>query len=75
MSVQLYLGDCLEVMKSMPDKSVDAVITDPPYNVGLDYSSIDDNRPDYMEWCRKLNGALQKRRNSRNWSWSNADHL
>ena len=31
MSVQLYLGDCLEVMKSMPDKSVDAVITDPPY--------------------------------------------
>ena len=33
MSVQLYLGDCLEVMKSMPDKSVDAVITDPPYKV------------------------------------------
>jgi len=34
MSVQLYLGDCLEVMKSMPDKSVDAVITDPPYGLG-----------------------------------------
>lgn len=31
MSVQLYLGDCLEVMKSMPDKSVDAIITDLPY--------------------------------------------
>jgi DNA modification methylase len=31
MSVELHLGDCLEVMKSMPDKSVDAVITDPPY--------------------------------------------
>ncbi len=29
--VTLHLGDCLEVMKSMPDKSVDAVITDPPY--------------------------------------------
>jgi late competence protein required for DNA uptake (superfamily II DNA/RNA helicase) len=26
----LYLGDCLDVMKDMPDKSVDAVITDPP---------------------------------------------
>ena len=24
-------GDCLEVMKSIPDKSVDAIITDPPY--------------------------------------------
>ena len=33
MSVQLYLGDCLQVMKSMPDKSVDAIITDPPYGI------------------------------------------
>ena len=31
MNVQLHLGDCLEVMRSMPDKSVDAVITDPQY--------------------------------------------
>jgi site-specific DNA-methyltransferase (adenine-specific) len=31
MTVELILGDCLEVMRSMPDKSVDAVITDPPY--------------------------------------------
>ena len=35
MNVQLHLGDCLEVMKTMPDKSVDAVITDPPYGFGL----------------------------------------
>ncbi len=31
MTVELLLGDCLEIMKSMPDKSVDAVITDLPY--------------------------------------------
>jgi len=31
MSVELHLGDCLEVMRSMPDKSVDAIITDLPY--------------------------------------------
>ena len=36
MSVELHLGDCLEVMRSMPDKSVDAVITDPPYGMNLD---------------------------------------
>jgi len=29
--VDLRLGDCLEVMKSIPDGSVDAIITDPPY--------------------------------------------
>jgi len=29
----LYCGDCLEIMKLMPDKSVDLVLTDPPYGV------------------------------------------
>lgn len=29
--VTLYHGDCLEVMKQIPDGSVNAVITDPPY--------------------------------------------
>ena len=36
MTVELHLGDCLEYMKTMPDKSVDAVITDPPYGIGED---------------------------------------
>lgn len=31
MQSKLYKGDCLEVMKQIPDGSVDAVITDPPY--------------------------------------------
>ena len=29
--VKLYLGDCLEILPTLPDNSVDAVITDPPY--------------------------------------------
>lgn len=24
-------GDCLELMKNIPDKSIDLVVTDPPY--------------------------------------------
>lgn len=31
--VTLYHGDCLEIMRTLPDKSVDAVITDPPYAI------------------------------------------
>jgi len=34
-TVELHLGDCLEFMRAMPDKSVDAVITDPPYGVDI----------------------------------------
>lgn len=33
MSVQLYLGDCLEVMRSLPGNSIDTCITDPPYHL------------------------------------------
>lgn len=31
--MQLILGDCLEKMKDIPDKSIDMVLTDVPYNV------------------------------------------
>lgn len=31
--IDLYNGDCLEVMKDIPDKSVDLVLIDPPYNI------------------------------------------
>ena len=39
--VQLHLGDCSEFMKSMQDKSVDAVITSPPYDNLREYGKHD----------------------------------
>jgi len=32
-NITLKLGDCLELMKQLPDKSVDLIITDPPYGI------------------------------------------
>jgi site-specific DNA-methyltransferase (adenine-specific) len=32
---KIYQGDCLEVMKDIPDKSVDLIVTSPPYNKGF----------------------------------------
>lgn len=34
MSFDIKLGDCLELLRAMPDLSVDSVITDPPYSSG-----------------------------------------
>lgn len=34
-TVTLHLGECVEVMRSMPDNSVDAIVTDPPYELGF----------------------------------------
>lgn len=35
MESKLYLGDSLKVMRKLADNSVDCIITDPPYNLGL----------------------------------------
>ena len=44
-TVQLYLGDCLEVLPTLAPGSVDAVVTDPPY--GIDY----ENAGGFSESC------------------------
>jgi site-specific DNA-methyltransferase (adenine-specific) len=35
MKIDLRLGDCLEVLKTIPDNSIDSVVTDPPYGLGF----------------------------------------
>ncbi|MBC8446835.1 MAG: site-specific DNA-methyltransferase [Chloroflexi bacterium] len=49
------MGDSLNVMRQMPDGCVDLVVTDPPYNLGIDYGAqVDDNVPlsEYRSWLR-----------------------
>jgi site-specific DNA-methyltransferase (adenine-specific) len=41
----IYHGDCLELIASVPDKSVDLIITDPPYKMTKNGKSC---RPNYM---------------------------
>lgn len=33
-SATVYAGDCLDVLRELPDNSVDSVVTDPPYGLG-----------------------------------------
>ena len=35
MKYQLHHGDCLEVLSTMPDNSVDSIVTDPPYGLSF----------------------------------------
>ena len=47
---KLHLGDCMDVMRTMPDNSVDAIVTDPPYglsfmNKGWDSFGSDTKQP------------------------------
>lgn len=60
MKVDLYKGDCLEVMKSIPDGSVDMVLADPPYGTTqCKWDSVIPFEPMWKEARRvlKYNGA------------------
>ena len=39
---KVHCCDCLEFMKDIPDKSIDLVLTDPPYGVNFDYDQYQD---------------------------------
>jgi DNA modification methylase len=47
-------GDCLEVMKDIPDNSIDAVITDPPYGLSFMGKKWDYDIPSVEIWCECL---------------------
>lgn len=51
-SFRFYLGDCLDIFRRLPKSSVDAIVTSPPYNLGIRYRSYDDTIPrdHYLEW-------------------------
>ena len=36
-SIVVYPGDCLDLLKSIPDESLHLVVTSPPYNIGKEY--------------------------------------
>lgn len=49
---RFYLADCLDVLRQLPAKSVDVIVTSPPYNLGIQYNRYQDtlSPTDYLEW-------------------------
>jgi len=51
--VVLYLGDTLDLLKQIPDKTAGLVVTSPPYNIGKPYEKRL-NLPEYIEQQEKV---------------------
>jgi site-specific DNA-methyltransferase (adenine-specific) len=51
---KVITGDCIEVMKDMPEGWVDLIVTSPPYNCNIPYDTHLDNlkMEDYWEWTK-----------------------
>jgi len=52
--MQLHLGDCYDVLKTLPDNSVDSIVTDPPYGLSFLNKKWDYNVPDKKIWKQCL---------------------
>jgi len=50
MSINLLHGDCLAQMKTLPDNSVDAIVTDPPYGISFMAKKWDYDVPSVEVW-------------------------
>lgn len=59
--LQLYQGDCLEVMKNLPDECVDLIITSPPYNLGKTHHTGNNTFKSYSEYNDDMPEALYQR--------------
>jgi len=48
-------GDCLEIMRQIPDNSVDVTFADPPFNLKKKYNSYYDKyeMEQYLSWCKE----------------------
>jgi site-specific DNA-methyltransferase (adenine-specific) len=57
-----YLSDCLEVFKRLEPQSVDVIVTSPPYNLGIRYSTYEDtlSAAEYLEWTSAWIAAAAK---------------
>jgi site-specific DNA-methyltransferase (adenine-specific) len=60
--VQLFNDDCLKILPTIPDKSIDLILTDPPYNLGNKHhtgnkyhQSYNDNLPEIIYQEQQLN--------------------
>lgn len=51
-------GDCVVEMGKLPESIIDLIVTSPPYNVGIDYDSHDDNQSmeEYWKFTEKWVG-------------------
>jgi site-specific DNA-methyltransferase (adenine-specific) len=49
---RLYLADCLEMFRELPRRSVDVIVTSPPYNLGIRYHRYQDtlSPAEYLRW-------------------------
>jgi site-specific DNA-methyltransferase (adenine-specific) len=61
-ALTFFLADSIEIFQALPAGSVSAIVTSPPYNLGIRYRTYDDSLPKrrYLSWTRRWVGAAAR---------------
>ena len=59
---RFYLGDSVEILRTFTPGSISAVVTSPPYNLGIRYRTYDDTLPRdrYLTWTSEWVGTTAR---------------
>jgi site-specific DNA-methyltransferase (adenine-specific) len=62
LKLEFFNGDCLQVLPTLPAESIDLVVSSPPYNLGIAYSSFKDTAPreEFLTWCKAWATELKR---------------
>jgi DNA modification methylase len=58
--IELNRGDCLEVMKSIPDQSIDSIVTDPPAGISFMGKEWDHHKGGRDEWITWMSAIMRE---------------
>jgi site-specific DNA-methyltransferase (adenine-specific) len=59
-TIRILQNDCLDLLKSLEDQSIEVVVTSPPYNIGMTYNQYHDGVDGYIDWSiRWMTEALR----------------
>ena len=62
MNYELHLHDCIDWMNSQEEKSINCIITSPPYNLDIKYGKYEDDLPreSYLKWLHDIAVAMKR---------------
>lgn len=77
MTYKLHLSDCIEWMEKQNEKSIDCIITSPPYNINVKYEKYQDklSTEEYLKWIYNVGVAMKRVLKDNGQIFFNVGHL
>jgi len=70
-----FCGDCVDLLKQIPDESVDLVITSPPYNIGKEYEKKIDIEQYVLQQTEIINECVRTIKDSGSICWQVGNYV